>query len=583
MADTTKAWGSAVAGMLLLAFAATADPLPSEQDMLSAQIFGPSNPTKVGEVIRLTFASPAVEPEPLRATEDLPIVWSETITYPGASYIAPHFSRFVLPDSSSLVVRSPDGSRRWEYTGFGKAGMGTKDGFWGIHIPGDTAVLELRSRKRLSAGTVVVDSFAYGYSTTDLEAETEAVCGADDSNWAKCYQSTEATIYTKSRAVARLLINGTSACTGWLIGDQGHVITNQHCIGTSSDALNTDYEFMAEGSTCSTNCASWFACPGTVVATSGTLVKSNSALDYALVRLPTNPTSTYGYLQLRSSGALVNERIYIPQHPSGWGKRIAVNSTHSSDGSGKCEVYNLNAPACTGGSADVGYFCDTRGGSSGSPVLGYSDHLVVALHHCANCPNRGVPIQSVITDLGSSLPSNALPGSSSCVPVQDSYISHFTGLGCKGEEHYYTPYFNYDGIRRSWDGQGCTTPTLRTVSHRSYKDSSGTCYDAWPSGNTLSDFVAINRPLPCTCGEESCAPVEGQYISHFTGLDCTGEEHYYTPYFSSDGIRRTWDGGGCVGRIRRTVTNRSYRASNGICYNAWPSGNTLNDFVKVYR
>jgi hypothetical protein len=88
----------------------------------------------------------------------------------------------------------------------------------------------------------------------------------------------------------------------------------------------------------------------------------------------------------------------------------------------------------------------------------------------------------------------------------------------------------------------------------------------------------------CTpCSEASCSPVQAAYISHFTSLDCTGEEHYYTPYFGFDGIRRTWDGQGCVGTALRTVTNRSYKDETGTCRNAWPSGNTLTDFVRVYR
>ncbi|MCP5103524.1 MAG: PKD domain-containing protein [bacterium] len=56
----------------------------------------------------------------------------------------------------------------------------------------------------------------------------------------------------------------------------------------------------------------------------------------------------------------------------------------------------------------MGYYADTAGGSSGSPVLGYSDNLVVALHHCANCPNRGVPIPSIISDLGGNIPNDAI-------------------------------------------------------------------------------------------------------------------------------------------------------------------------------
>jgi hypothetical protein len=41
-------------------------------------------------------------------------------------------------------------------------------------------------------------------------------------------------------------------------------------------------------------------------------------------------------------------------------------------------------------------------------VLAYSNLKVIALHHCANCPNRGVPITSVIAHLGASLPACAV-------------------------------------------------------------------------------------------------------------------------------------------------------------------------------
>ncbi len=211
--------------------------------------------------------------------------------------------------------------------------------------------------------------------------------------------------------MARLLIGGTSACTGWLVGSEGHVMTNNHCIGSSSTALDTDYEFMAEGA-CGEDCASFGACPGVVEATSGTLIQTDSTLDYSLILLPTNVTGTYGFLQMRSAGAVVDERIYIPGHPGAWGKRISVESTDPSDASGFCEVFSLDESPCSGGSgSDVGYFCDTRGGSSGSPVLGYVDHTVVSLHHCANCPNRGLPIEAIISDLGSNVPNNSVSGS----------------------------------------------------------------------------------------------------------------------------------------------------------------------------
>lgn len=170
----------------------------------------------------------------------------------------------------------------------------------------------------------------------------------------------------------------------------------------------------------------------------------------------------------------------------------------------------------------------------------------------------------------------------SCTAVGGAYISHFTGANCTGTESYYTPYDGGNGgVRRSWDGGGVAGTTLRTVTNRSYKDNTGTCYNAWPSGNTLSDFVTIYRTV---CGETSCVAVGGAYISHFTGTGCTGTESYYTPYDGGNGgVRRSWNGTGVAGTTLRTVTNRSYKDSSGTCYDAWPSGNTLSDFVTIYR
>jgi V8-like Glu-specific endopeptidase len=351
------------------------------------------------------------------------LVWKQEFHWPEAGYIAIHFSQFDLGKNDYVEISSPDGRFVYRYQDKGKSVKSAEkkkkhiSEFWATHIPGDTVLVKLYSKntKKRSWG-FVIDKWVRGYERGYIEAvladlqeqtyaEIEAICSNDDKEWAKCYQGT--TMYTKSRAVSRLLINGNSACTGWLLGSEGHLMTNNHCIENQSDASNTDYEFMAEGATCATDCSGWLDCPGTVEATSGTLIKTSTTLDYSLVLLPTNITSTYGYLQFRNSLPTVGERIYIPQHPSAKGKMLAVNS--DVDG-GYAEVYSTNQTPCAGGPGDIGYYADTEGGSSGSPVLAYNDHLVVALHHCANCPNRGVPIPSIITDLGASLPANAIGG-----------------------------------------------------------------------------------------------------------------------------------------------------------------------------
>lgn len=165
---------------------------------------------------------------------------------------------------------------------------------------------------------------------------------------------------------------------------------------------------------------------------------------------------------------------------------------------------------------------------------------------------------------------------SSCTPIQNAYISHFTGANCTGQEHYYTPYFNTDGVPRSWDGKGFVGTTLSTVTNFSWRGSDGTCHNDWPSGNTLSGFLAIYRDTQLNAAQAA-------YISHFNQPNCVGLESYYTPYFGFDGIPRSWDGGGFLGTITYTMKNYSWKGSDGACHNDWPTGNTLSGFVRIYR
>jgi V8-like Glu-specific endopeptidase len=50
---------------------------------------------------------------------------------------------------------------------------------------------------------------------------------------------------------------------------------------------------------------------------------------------------------------------------------------------------------------DVSYYCDTEGGSSGSPVLSRSTNKVLALHHFGGCPNSGVRMERIFTQIQS--------------------------------------------------------------------------------------------------------------------------------------------------------------------------------------
>ena len=85
------------------------------------------------------------------------------------------------------------------------------------------------------------------------------------------------------------------------------------------------------------------------------------------------------------------------------------------------------------------------------------------------------------------------PASSQCIAgAQDAYVSHFTGPGCTGTELYYLPYDGYAYSCRTWDGTGSCSGTTSTQTAYSYRYGNA-CFDAWPSGNTLSEFVTVCR------------------------------------------------------------------------------------------
>jgi len=466
---------------------------------------------KVGEEVTKKFETP----HPYRA--DKGIVWEQEFHWPNAGYIAIHFKDFNLAKGDYVEILSPDGKFRYLYKEKGKkvkTKKGNKikdtriDNFWATHIPLDTAIVRLHSKNKKSAYGFIIDKWVHGYERGYIAAlmeeeelsYIEAICSSDDKEWAKCYEGTE--MYNKARAVCRLLIGGSSACTGWLLGSEGHVMTNNHCIDSQTDASNTDFEFMAEGATCTTSCASWGACPGTIEASSGTLIKTYYDLDYSLVLLPANITSTYGYLQFRETVPTIGERIYIPQHPGAYGKQLAVES--DTDGP-YAKIYSTDESPCMGGPGDIGYYADTAGGSSGSPVLAYNDNLVVALHHCANCPNRGVPIPSIITHLGSDLPSDAVGSSGPPQPPVADFSANQTTISVGGTVNF-TDLSTNTPTSWSWTFTGgipssstSQNPSVTYNNVGEYTVSLTATNSAGSDTETKTDYITVtDTPLYCS-------------------------------------------------------------------------------------
>ncbi|MCU7727211.1 trypsin-like peptidase domain-containing protein [Actinoplanes sp. KI2] len=325
----------------------------------------------------------------------------ETFRYPGASYVKVHFDRMDMLPGDYVTVTNADGTESYRYDAPRGRGSGSVDK-WAMSVTGEAAVLEMHrtsdvfgvGAKRHTLGVNVdrvVRGFTGSQQTRQPEGQLtrpgttgreESVCGADTSTDAVCYRSSDPVAYTKSKAIARLLINGTELCTSWRVGPNNRMLTNNHCLTTSAEAQDTEVWFNYQCATC----GGYDIFQPTKVWGSKVL-STDHAYDYTLFTVDNfSAVQKFGYLTLDTARPAKGQELYVPQHPAGQPTRIAGSLGEKA---GNCAVADPNYTGYAAGS-DVSYYCDTEGGSSGSPVLSRATNKVVALHHFGGCPNSGV-------------------------------------------------------------------------------------------------------------------------------------------------------------------------------------------------
>jgi len=357
---------------------------------------------KVGEERPYELKSPADYPpgDAFRAA-----TWSEKIVSPGAAFLRVHFEQLALPSGDYLTISSPDGSDFWTYTDKGPLGTGE---FWSFSVEGDTAILELhsgpvtRSSDRDVSYGFSVDRIAYGFESLEPPDEPGAkiVCGTDGRRDAACYSS------VGTDRIARLSFqkSGSSyVCTGWLVAgsNSSTMLTNNHCF-TNQTVVNTVQARFNYQRT---------SCGGSTTATTstyagGTFLRTNSSLDYTLFTLKNNPEATWGEYTATSKAPSVGLTINFPQHPGGGLKRVGY--WEDSAASVRCKINATNQSYGYASGSQVGYGCDSEGGSSGSPILDAGTGRVIALHHLGGvssspCLNGGTVMSRVCTSAGSLL------------------------------------------------------------------------------------------------------------------------------------------------------------------------------------
>lgn len=432
--------------------------------LLSFSLYGQ---IQVGEIMSEQYESP----HPYRGEGG--IVWEQVFHWPEAGYITVHFSAFDLAPGDYVEVSSPDGKHSCRYTGQGKkvaAGVEELSRFWSRHIPGDTARVRLFSRNPQGGWGFTIDRWARGYEASLIREAFEAIEAPDRIS------------PEMNTAVARLLINGTMLCSGFLVGSEGHIMTTQRCIGNQEDADNTDYEFMAQAPAGNAISTGWLDFAGKVEADCGIMVRSDYELDYSLILLDAALADTYGYLQFRAGYPGDDERHYTPLFAGVGGKGAAA------------------------------------AGNSGAPVISHRDRLVVAMHQSAAAVNHsGIPMAPIITHLGSYIPRDAIggfPDQKIMIP-QSGYIWEFSLWAGRVQCAAYPP------------GDACAAHEWRATFEAIAKDSGGVnridesgwtvdWYDK-KSASTPSSWVGPFSSTGCS-NEEPLLTIDGEWESNIYPL-----------------------------------------------------------------
>ncbi|KDO30872.1 hypothetical protein SPRG_04774 [Saprolegnia parasitica CBS 223.65] len=353
-------------------------------------------PIDVG--VGCVYDSTTAYPGPMDDKRSPAFVW--TVSNATATFVRLRFDGFALPPNdyvrlSSLEVNSTEGP-------LVLSGRNYSGSFDAPAIATTSLRVELFTTHRHPFTSSNESTHCYGfrlgsYNTEIERTRSESICGKKDRSVDAICLEGNPVVFQRSKAIARLVIrrkNQLFGCTGWLLGCEGHLMTNHHCIFDALDASNTKIEFLAQAKSCpgpagTEVCNRALSCRGQEYTGAITFVTTNARLDYTLLKLDTSVATTYGYLKLRPSGPRLGEPAYLITHPMAWGKRIAFKDA------------NGTALLRVGSDTQVSYDLDTQKMSSGSPVLSFLDHSVVALHHAGYvfCPNLGIMSHLLHNDL----------------------------------------------------------------------------------------------------------------------------------------------------------------------------------------
>jgi PKD repeat protein len=400
-----------------------------------------------------------------------------TVRSRDASFIKLHFDHISLPDGVVLELFSPDrrqllrySSRsRDAYTVDATMGQDGRTAFSAMSIHGPVVMLRLTGSSKRSWRPdegVRISRFLEGFperavamiSPGNASPGTRSIIGKDDKQAVACYASSDPSAYDRTRPVARLVKSSGGICTAWRVGPDNHLLTNNHCIDSASSTASTEIWFDYQLSTCGGTAST----PVKVAA--DRMLSTDATLDYTLFTVKDfESISRFGHLGLEVRAARLHDEIFIAGHPGGRRKELSVVSDQ--DGGRRCRINDESANG-NGTDTDIGYYCDTEGGSSGSPVIARDSNKAIALHHLGGSMNKGAKMSLIWPRIASHF-GNVIPAGDDTPPSNAAPVASFTTSTSNLTANFTDTSIDSDGsiASRAWDFGDGGTSTVANPSH----------------------------------------------------------------------------------------------------------------------
>lgn len=318
------------------------------------------------------------------------MMWSSSISSPGASAMRMEVRDFNMPKGAELYVFNSHGEAFGPYSGMGPNGNGH---FWTNSITGDNLRMAIRLPKEgdkalgetfMTIATVghMGPRFRIARNIAPAEVGDKAFCSFNEScvNNANC-GSTNNAVNDARLAVAHMIYQSGPSyyiCSGGLLNDTDNssvrplFLTANHCLSTNSEAASLEAIFDFD-TPCGGNCDQYAQNTSNYpIRTNGSSVLSTSGTsDYTLLELSQTPGGTRAYLGWTNSAVAFsnNTPLYRISHPSGAPQAYSEHSVDTSKGTcGSWPRGNWIYSHDENGA--------TEGGSSGSPVVNSSGQVV---------------------------------------------------------------------------------------------------------------------------------------------------------------------------------------------------------------